>query len=232
MGILDTPFEKEDDESAAEEITTSLEMLAYAISDVGLWSWYSADFPTFVQLEFVQTMLYFDKGTEEEAPSNQIAIQFGEIESVFALADVEAQVPDNWLELFTNDQVPPFHIDHEKFSFTPSLFPSLKSKQHTLTCIFGNPDHPLDASTHQFNLGFRAEEVGLIVVANKMKILTHHGEIALEDIPELHKNWWEYWEQYWAHKDTEKEFPYDALCEITIPADNENIEKIKQQLLN
>jgi hypothetical protein len=73
-------------------------------------------------------------------------------------------------------------------------------------------------------------EVGIVIVADKMKIVSHSGEIELSKIPELHQKWWDYWKKYWEVKDSNSPLPYDPLCEITIPATNENMQKIKENI--
>jgi hypothetical protein len=68
-------------------------------------------------------------------------------------------------------------------------------------------------------VAFGAGPVGCIIGADSMEILTTAGEVSLEDVPELHERWWEYWREYWDVRGTENALPIDYACESTVPAD-------------
>lgn len=69
-----------------------------------------------------------------------------------------------------------------------------------------------------FKIGFKAGEVSIVIIADKMRIMTHFGEVEINSIPEIHNNWWTYWRKYWELIDSKNKLPYDPICEITIPA--------------
>ncbi|HFA48224.1 MAG TPA: hypothetical protein ENJ95_04310 [Bacteroidetes bacterium] len=228
MSIFDKLFGKGKNDEPEEK--SPLEIFAYAISDVGLWTWYNPKFPNRLQLEFNRTMLYFEAENQENPPPNQIAILFEEIESVFTFKRNDSKLSENWLNQFTEDKLEPFNIDYENFSFDTESIEKIRREAANIQCQFGNKNLIITNSEMKYKLGFLAEEVGLIVTANKLRILNQSGEIELEQIPEIHQKWWKYWEKYWAYKHLKKEIPYDPICEITIPANQENIKKIMKNL--
>lgn len=231
MRIFDKIFGKGKKEKSNQPLEKNpLEVLAYAISDVGLWTWYNPKFPKYLQLEFNRTMLFFEANNKENPPPNQIAILFEDIESVFTFKRQDSKLSKNWLNQFTEDKLEPFNIDYENFSFDTEAIEKIQTDAINIECQFGNEKLTVANSKMKYKLGFLAEEVGLIVTADKMKILNQSGKIEIEQIPEIHQKWWKYWENYWAHKNLKKEIPYDPICEITIPANQENIKKIMKNL--
>ena len=194
-----------------------LEILAYSISDVGLFTWYSADLPKYAQLEFNRTMLYFEQKDTDASPSNQIALQFGNIKSVHIYQDAESNLPENWLELLTEDKLESFDVNYEYFSFEANQIRKMISEFSNPKKVFG--EELKDISTvEKFQIGFKAGEISMVIVAENMRIMTHAGEVEIGSIPEIHNNWWGYWRKYWALRESSNQLPYDPLCEITIPA--------------
>jgi hypothetical protein len=207
-----------------------LDILAYAISDVGLWTWWAAELPNYVQLEFDRTMLYLPTKEANRPPNNRIAIQFGKLISVSVIIQKDNALPSNWLELFQEDKLNPFQIDYEHFSFELAEILAIAEQAHHIETIHGYSFNSVDFGQGEITLGFWAEGVGCIVSAEKYRIVSIDGEIPLERIPELHSQWWEYWNKYWKVKDTSQALPYDPLCEITIPATEENIKTITDNI--
>ncbi|MCG6191537.1 hypothetical protein [Maribellus maritimus] len=209
---------------------TPLEILAYAISDAGLWTWWAEKFPNTLQLEFNGTMLYFQPKSTNQPPPNQIALQFKEPKSVTVIRKKECSLSDNWLDDFHADKLEPFGINYEYFSFSTKEIKDIIEQADESKTIFGAKLNENELSNYNVRLGFWAGEVGLVVLADAMKIMSHDGEIQLNQIPEKHDKWWEYWRQYWAVIDTDKKMPYDPICEITIPATKENVDKMIEKL--
>lgn len=232
MGILSFLFgcsDKSESKSITQKtgVKTPLQTLEYAISDIGIWTWWTTDTNKSVQIEFDRTMLFIEKEENKEQPSNKIALRFLNPISVTVLYKKENKLPNNWLELFENDKLEPFSVDYEYFSFEHNeIIEILKSADKTETII----GEKYTNSNNKVELGFWAGEIGIIIVADTMKIFSHYGQIELEKIPELHKKWWDYWKKYWAIKDTKSAFQYDPLCEITIPSTNENMKKINENI--
>ena len=225
MGIFSMLFGCKNDNNKGKE-KTPLETLEYAISDVGIWNWYVYNEGKSVQLEFDRAMLYFD--TETETPSNRLALRFVNPKSVTVLYNEENNLPENWLELFNKDKLEPFSIDYENFSFDKKEFAEMINLANKTETIIGQEYSQIQDNKVQ--LGFWVGEVGLIILADEMHIVNHTGKIPLEKIPELHSKWWDYWKKYWELKDSSNEMPYDPLCEITIPATNENMKKVRENI--
>jgi len=204
---------------------TSLDILEYAISDAGLWTWWTEEFPDVIQLEFNRTMLYFEPKSPDRSPSNQIAIQFRSPKSVTVLKKQNCSLSNNWLEDFHADKLEPFGIDYENFSFSSKEITAIVQQADVTDTIFGAKLNDEEILKSNVSLAFWAGEIGIVIIADSMKILTHDGEIKPDQITELHNKWWEYWKQYWDVINTDKAMPYDPICEITIPEGKWNMKK-------
>lgn len=202
----------------SSEQQTALDVLAYAMSDVGLWTWWSEKFPDVLQLEFNRTMLYFSAPSTDRPPSNQIALVFQNPTSVTLMTRNGYTLPDHWLDDFHADKLEPLGMDYEYCSFNPADIKSIIDKAEVLNTVHGAEIRDVALSDCPISLSFWAEDVGLVVCAEAMKIITHDGAVALDQIPDIHNKWWVYWRQYWSVINTNKRLPYDPLCEITIPA--------------
>jgi hypothetical protein len=207
-----------------------IETLEYAISDVGLWTWWATDSLKYIQLEFDRTMLLLSEPTEEQPPSNRLAIQFKSPLSAIILTKKDSKLPTNWLTLFHEDKLEPFQIDYEYFSFDPTRIDEIMQLCDSSKVIFGASYEDITDLNNKVKLGFWAGEIGLVVVADTMKMVSHSGEIKLNEIQDLHSKWWKYWGKYWEVIDSDKKLPYDPLCEITIPATKQNMKKIKENI--
>lgn len=226
MGLLGFLFGCSDKTQEKQVEKTPIQKLEYAISDVGLWTWWTTNDKS-VQLEFDRTMLNIDDQENREIPSHRIALRFVNPKSVTLLYKKESKLPKDWIELFEKDKLKPFTVDYENFSFDNlEISKILKSADHTETIIGKKYSETTGLST----LGFWAGEIGIVIIADTMKIVSHAGEIELNKISELHQKWWDYWSKYWEVKETKSPMAYDPLCEITIPSTNENMQKIKKNL--
>ncbi|MCB0762938.1 MAG: hypothetical protein KDC12_15540 [Flavobacteriales bacterium] len=223
-------FKKIFGKSDKENERSPLDILAYAISDVGLWTWWAERFPDIFQLEFNRTMLYFEPKSPDQPPPNQIAIQFKQPKSVTILKKKDFSLSDNWLDDFHNDKLEPFGIDYEYFSFSSKGINDIVDQADKSETVFGEKLNDEVLSNCNAGLGFWAGEVGIIVLADTMRIMTQEGEIMLDQIPDKHDKWWKYWSQYWGVIGTDDKMAYDPVCEITIPATKVNMGKIGKQL--
>lgn len=228
MGLLGSIFGCKD--KTKSEQKSPIGILEYAISDVGLWTWWATDSTKYVQLEFDRTMLLLSEPTNEKAASNKLAIQFKSPVSVTILTKKESKLPNDWLTLFNEDKLEPFQIDYEFFSFDSKRIKEIMQLSDESQTIMGDKYANVSDIENKNQLGFWAGEIGLVVVSDTMKIVSHSGEIELNMIPDLHDKWWKYWKNYWDLIDTDKRLPYDPLCEITIPATKQNMEKIKENI--
>src|SRR5262249_17729729 len=154
----------------------------------------------------------------------KLALRFINPKSVTLLYKKESRLPKNWLDLFEKDKLQPFSVDYEHFSFDSDRVRKIFLTADSTETIIG--ENYSDNLNGVCTLGFWAGEVGIVIVADSMKIVSHSGQIELQKIPELHQKWWEYWKNYWDMKETKSPLPYDPLCEITIPLTEENFEKV------
>lgn len=194
-----------------------LNVLAYAISDAGLWSWYTEKLPDVVQVEFRRTLLYIEPKSPENPPSHQIALHFRRPKAVAVIKEKDCQLADNWFDEFRNDKLEPFNIEPDSCSFNSDMIKSIVSRAGKTEILFGESLDAKNVENAAFKLGFLARGVGMVIAADEMGILTNDGAIAPEQIVDLHEKWWAYWRRYWKVRETDKALPYDDLCEITIP---------------
>jgi hypothetical protein len=68
-----------------------------------------------------------------------------------------------------------------------------------------------------YRLVFWCGNYGLAIAARSLRLVTHSGSVALDQVAEVNRQWWDYWRRYWAHKDTAEPLPHDYACEVTIP---------------
>lgn len=194
----------------------NLSVLANAISDCGLWTWWDSDFPELFQIEFTRVMLYIEPKSIEVPPSNQIALRFLKPSSVILLKSEDFYLGNSWLTDFKDDKLEPFNIDYDNFTFNQNeVFDILNDAKNT-EVLFST--ELAGKANNNISLGFWANEVGIVIKAEDIKIISHSGVIELDEISVRSKKWWDYWQEYWNKIDTPQKLPYDALCEITIPA--------------
>ena len=204
----------------SSKIKSDLEVLENAICDIGWWSWWTAELPNILQIEFGGTQLYFEKTQNENPPNNQIAIQFINPKSISFLSRNNNQIEENWAEKLQNDKLELPSCDYEKFSFAnKNLMKSIIDEAETINTIYGNSPKDISFYTEKYKLVFWAQNYGIAVNAEEIKLMSHNGKIELEDIREINNSWWKYWKKYWSLKYSKNPLPKDNLCEITIPTE-------------
>jgi hypothetical protein len=208
------------------------EHLSAAISDCGLWSWYTDDLPAVIQLEFFRAMLYIDPKTDTAPPGNQIALQFRNPLSFTILKKSDFSLGQDWLNDFHNDKLEPFDIDYDKFSFSAGQIYDIWRMASSTEHVFGKVVSTKQINSAPVKLGFWTSDVGVIILAEELKIYSQSGEISPAEVIVRHNKWWQYWKNYWSLIDSETPMPYDPLCEITIPATRENIQKVATNISN
>jgi len=202
-------------------LAEGLAILEEAISDVGLWSWWTANLPALLQVEFSGTLLWNPPLREGGPPSSQIALRFLEPSFVGFLTRQyrESDVPPDWPERLQNDQMKPLNLSPEDFTLSAvAQLEEMVSAANRVDALVGDVASlktiPPDAAI----LGFWAGPTGLAVVAKSMGIFSHAGEMSLEEVVAANRKWWAYWREYWRRKDTDDPMPQDYACEVTIPA--------------
>ena len=201
-------------------MTVYLNTLADAIQDAGYWRWWTAEYPEIFQLEFGSVQLYSPPQQPGQPPSSLIALRFTHPTSVTFLTFPEAydNFPHDWPNQLQNDSLDPPGISYETFVFNDiQSVRDMSHLAHVIDTKFGVPLESEAFASSPISLAFRAGYAGLIVAAQSLTILNHQGEIRPDQIEEKHNQWWAYWQEYWRLKDTDKAFPTDYACEVTIP---------------
>lgn len=194
-----------------------LPALESAISDVGCWTWWTANLPGAFQVEFGGTQLWNPPSGEGQPPSSRIALRFRNPRLVYFLT-LAGGVSVGWPDQLQRDELEPPSVDHEAFSLTSAdLCGQLIGRAVAVRALVGEPGvTPLPTSGEAL-LGFEAGPFGLIVAAESLMVFNHHGELDAPAVLASNRKWWEYWREYWRRKDTPDPLPRDYACEVTIP---------------
>ena len=200
--------------------TELLDLLAHAIYDVGLWSWWASELPDKFQVEFRGTQLYFSETDESKRPSSQIAIQFRNLKSVSFLTrqSYPIEMADNWPDQLHQDQIKPFSCEHGAFTFIDSeLMNKMIGEAKIIKTIHGYSPKDNAFQNERVRLVFWAQNAGFAIAADEMRLIDNDGWVELKDIPDINRKWWDYWRKYWEMKNAGTPLPTDYGCEVTIP---------------
>jgi hypothetical protein len=195
-----------------------LELLADAISDVGYWSWWTHDLPDGFQLEFGGTQLYFPPASSDKPPQTQIALQFQQPASISFLIRGTSTEDFAWSQQLHDDLLESPTCSYGEFAFSDddSLTSLLQEAMHVKT-VHGYAPATDDFLREPYRLVFWCGDYGFAIASRNLRLLTHGGGVALDQIAEVNRQWWDYWRSYWEKKDTLDALPHDCACEVTIP---------------
>ena len=195
-----------------------LEMLADAISDVGVWAWWDTDEDEgTVQVEFAGVQMWNPPREAGQPPSGTVALRFGEVQSA-AFLTLDDQVDPDWPRLLHEDKLDGFPLPHESLTFTDAvMIEQLASSAHAVEVLRGVPPEAAAWQSAPWKMGFGAGRVGFVVAARSMELVSFEGSFGLEEVEGKIGKWWEYWEEYWRLIDTPDALPSDYACEVTIP---------------
>ncbi len=201
-----------------DQVGDHLPSLESAITDVGSWTWWTANLPATFQVEFSGTQLWNPPTGKGQPPSSLIALRFRKPRLVYFLTLVEG-VTDAWPDQLQRDELKPPRVGHEAFTLTEAeLCGRFVEKSVSVRALVGKPGTtPLPAPGEAF-LGFLAGPFGLVVAAESMGVFNHQGELDEQAVLASHREWWAYWREYWRRKDTSDPMPLNYACEVTIPA--------------
>ncbi len=211
------------DNSPTEPLTENqlLDLLSSAICDVGYWSWWTADLPTVIQIEFGGTQLYFSQPDSSLPPLTQIAIQFRNPKSISFITRQEIQGDPKWFDELHNDKMEAPTCSYENFTFTDDhLITKILNEVKTINTIHGYSPKDKLFVTEKYKLVFMAGDYGFTVSADEIRLLTKDGKIELDQIPDFRSKWWTYWKKYHELRNTKNALPKDYACEVTIPMKN------------
>jgi len=198
----------------------SLKILESAIADVGYWSWWTGDVDSVIQIEFGGVQLWSPPLAEGKPPNGQIALRFDAPSFVaFLTRTTGDDTPaSTWPEMMQRDELGNLGVDEDQFTLTDTgRLREMLDSAAAVDVRVGNRSTVDRIPEGASIAGMWAGAVGIIVVADSLRILNHAGEIDVNQIASLHNKWWEYWKSYWKSKDTESPMPRDYACEVTIP---------------
>lgn len=194
-----------------------LAALESAISDVGYWTWGTANLPSAFQVEFGGTQIWNPPSGEGQPPSSRIALRFRQPRLVYFLTLADG-VPADWPEQLQRDELEAPNVDHEAFTLSAAeLCRQLVAKAVAVWPLVGEPGVTALPTANEALLSFEAGPYGLVVAAESLGVYNHHGELNAAAVLESIRKWWEYWQEYWRRKDTPDALPQDYACEVTIP---------------
>jgi len=200
---------------------SSLAILARAISDVGVWTWWTGEPTKAIQLEFSGVQLWFPPTAEGRPPSGQVALRYRNPSLVMFLSrsDNPDFSTDSWPTRFQSDEIGGFTVGYDEFTMTDAerAVSLIAQASHVIQLVGTPPKFRVIADSGAW-IVFWAGNVGIAVAAAEMEIVSHHGTVPLSDVEERCGKWWEYWRDYWNKKDTDAALPRDYACEVTIPA--------------
>jgi hypothetical protein len=198
--------------------TEMLSILESAISDVGAWTWWTAELPDVIQLEFSGTQLWNPPTAEGKPPSGQIALRFRKPRLAYFLK-FEPGLDDEWPEKLQRDELRPFGVAQDAFTMTSSQkFGEIVGRATSIRASVGRVREGAVLSDGEMFLAFYAGAAGFAVVGESMVVVNHRGELDGASVVEASRKWWEYWREYWRRKNTAEPMPEDYACEVTIPA--------------
>ena len=200
-----------------ETMNKSIEILEEAISDVGYWRWWAEKLPDVFQVEFGGVQLWNPPTNPDGPPSGIVALRFIKPTVIAFLTENGASdIQDNWPASLHDDSIDSFTVDCDRFTFTSETEISETLQNCSVELKFGTQED-LYSLNSPVKLAFRAENVGLLVRAEKMTVISSAGEMSKEHICDAHAKWWEYWREYWRRRNSEDALPKDYACEVTIP---------------
>lgn len=195
-----------------------LGLLAYAISDTGYWSVWTEQLPDLFQIESGGIQLYFPPTSPNQPPQTQIAIQFKNPTSINFISRNTATDNFEWVQLLREHKVQPPKCIYEQFSFGNWDWTKLLLKQViNYKTLYGYKLTKIRLSKEPISLVFWCGDIGLSVTAKELKLLNHTGDIALSEIQNINKEWWDYWRNYWDKRNSDNPLPNDPACEMTVP---------------
>jgi hypothetical protein len=198
--------------------------LSDAISDVGYWNWWTADFPDYIMLEFGGTQIWSNPKDAGSPPSGKLALTFRKLNSVsFITTDKYGEkMPKDWPELLQNDKI--HQPDLIKGVFTlhdMALINNIIKEATEIKTVHGYEPTKPEFNKSAFKIGFWAHNCGCIIGSDWLSIQNNEGNLSLGDLKERNIKWWKYWEEYWKRKGGNDPLPEDYACDVTIPPGTE-----------
>ena len=194
-----------------------LEMFCQAVTDVGLFSWWSVSDDGKFQVEFAGTQLWMPPLSPEGPPCGTIALRFEGGVQRFFLRKESRTIAADWPAQLQADSIRPLRLTPGGMQL---YFESGSNLWLDDVHRYVEEGIPPDAGAlleRPVRLIFWAGEVGLAVAARRMALVSHQGDLDWQLVPQMVSRWWTYWERYWQLRDTPEAVAWDYACEVTIP---------------
>lgn len=189
----------------------TLNILADAISDIGVWQWWFID-ENVVQLEFGAVQIYDHTKPKKGPHSSTIALRFkGNAFALFLDEKKEAQDKE-WYTQLANDEIEPFDLEGFALAFNDDEYVNKVMERYPNKTVIKDRIH-----TAKYIVAGECNDVGFVVGGDELEVLTHNGSLNEKDIKEGSERWWEYWKDYWDKRGTKDAYEKDYVCEVTIP---------------
>lgn len=200
-----------------------LALLADAISDVGYWTWWAQKLPDTFQVEFAAAQLYFaPPASPDQPPPSLVALQFQQPTCVCFLYRGQEETDFTWVEQLQQDELPSPICSHDEFGFgDDTLLRDLLAQATQKHIVHGSAPTDDTFLRESYRLVGWCGDYGMALAAPAMRVMTHEGELSLEQVVEASQQWWgTYWRMYWAKRSTDEALPHDYACEATIPLED------------
>ncbi len=199
----------------------TLNILADAISEVGVWQWWQTG-EDGVQLEFGGVTLYDETKGEKGPHSGMIALRFrGNAFAVF-LDDLEEDGEKKWYERFRDDEIDCYPVETFDLGFDDTGFAAtVLDSYRNRTPILGSGGAGAFASVKHI-LAAKCGDVGFVAGGDELAVVGRKGRYTPEEIVAGVKRWWAYWRDYWRLRRTKDAYEKDWVCEATIPVDRDH----------
>ena len=194
-----------------------LGLLAFGISDIGCWRWWTSDLPSRFQLEFSRTYFWEPPAAPGKPPSGIFSLHFWKPSLIAFLTDPNAKnLPSDWPTTLHEDRIKPFQIGHDQFSLKSTDLLQKFIGSMNVQYMIGDVTNTAPSAGDIF-LAFQAGGAGLVIIASDMWPINFSGVLKPEQVFDAYHRWWEYWREYWRLRGTADALPYDPTCEITQP---------------
>jgi len=191
-------------------------VIVSAITDVGMWRWWTAEFPNLVQLEFGGVQIYEPPDDPTKPPLCMVAMRFRRPKVVAFMRrgeDTDA-LPADWHTLLHDDAIEALSLSFEKFALDDAdAIAAILEERTSEVEVFRND--ALEGAVIQ--VAFWAGPAGVRIEAAEVELVTMKGKLTPAEFAELHGDWWTYWKDYWKKRDTPDALPKSFACEVTIP---------------
>lgn len=199
----------------------TLNILADAISEVGVWQWWQTG-EEGVQLEFGGVTLYDETKAEKAPHSSTIALRFRGNAFAFFLDDLEEDGEKKWYERFQADEIAYFPIETFDFIFDDVRYAKtvLDGYRNRTPVMGASGADTLPSAKHI--LAAKCGDVGFVAGGDELAVIGRKGPYGEAEIEAAAKRWWAYWRDYWRLRKTKNAYEKDWACEATIPADRDH----------